>query len=502
MASNEQKATFYSQLKYLYQIKDLDLRIYKLDEQINLNANILLDVIGGGNTGLYKDLYAYSNSQKMKDVKDDSGRNISLNEFLNQKASERSLNDKEQKQFANAQKFIGNVTQLDTSGRCERRAGTRASNKALPVEGESYSEKSRARSILNKYGTANSGTASKESIEKQEKAANFVARMQKYKFMIDQGVAEGVSATEARQLSKEWTELSKESDEGVRAIMAQVGDAETAGHDMEANVGFTKEQFEAITSMAVIKDQANLVGTEEEKQAMIDEAVTNLLAIETEQRDAVRVTDGARVKQTYKPDKVTKAILQRAEVDDLINKYKKGYMDGEAVKNAEYLRTMATQEELRDAAKLEEIRKDIEEEYDKKAETTVAQARGDLIRNSVKAVGATASVAAAPLSVVSGVTSGALYAGMAGRLDKPIEMLTATAIGVELEHSIEKLIPGTEPANSSKKSFGSRMDNYAKNKIDDFYGITPEQKDEEFLRRERMKHNLRAKNDIYKNRLK
>ena len=39
LSSNEQKASFFSQLKYLYQIKDLDLRIYKLDEQINLNAN-------------------------------------------------------------------------------------------------------------------------------------------------------------------------------------------------------------------------------------------------------------------------------------------------------------------------------------------------------------------------------------------------------------------------------------------------------------------------------
>lgn len=39
LSSNEQKATFFSQLKYLYQIKDLDLKIYKLDEQINLNSN-------------------------------------------------------------------------------------------------------------------------------------------------------------------------------------------------------------------------------------------------------------------------------------------------------------------------------------------------------------------------------------------------------------------------------------------------------------------------------
>ena len=39
LSSNEQKYSFFNQLKYLYQIKDLDLRIYKLDEQINLNAN-------------------------------------------------------------------------------------------------------------------------------------------------------------------------------------------------------------------------------------------------------------------------------------------------------------------------------------------------------------------------------------------------------------------------------------------------------------------------------
>lgn len=470
--------------------------------EINLNANILLDVIGGGDTGLYKDLFAYSNSQKMKDVKDDNGRNISLNEYLNQQASERVLNDKEQKQFAKAQQFIGNVTQLDSSSRCESRAGTKVNNNPLPVEYKTKDEKDRARRILNKYGTVNSGTVSRESAEKQERAANLVARMQKYKFMIDQGSSEGVSATEARQLSKEWTELSKELDEGVHSILSQLGDAETAGHDMEANVGFTKEQFEAITSMAVIKDQANLVGTEEEKAAMIDDALTSLLAIETEQRDAIRVTDGARVKQTYKPDKVTKAILQRAEIDDLINKHKAAYQDGAEIKNAEYIRTKATQEQLRDEAELKRIREEIEKEYDEIKETTVAQARGDLIRNSVKAVGATASVAAAPLSVASGITSAALYAGMAGSLDKPVELLGATAIGVELEHSIEKLIPGTEPANSSKKSFGSRVDRFANDKINDSYGLTPAQKDEEFLRRERMKHNLRAKNDIYKSRLK
>lgn len=39
LSSNIQKNNFFMQLKYLYQIKNLDLRIYKLDDRIDLNAN-------------------------------------------------------------------------------------------------------------------------------------------------------------------------------------------------------------------------------------------------------------------------------------------------------------------------------------------------------------------------------------------------------------------------------------------------------------------------------
>lgn len=39
LASNNQKVNFFNQLKYLYQLKDLNLRIYKLDDKIDLNAN-------------------------------------------------------------------------------------------------------------------------------------------------------------------------------------------------------------------------------------------------------------------------------------------------------------------------------------------------------------------------------------------------------------------------------------------------------------------------------
>ena len=39
LTSNTQKNNFFQQLKYLYQLKDLDLRIYKLDDKIDLNAN-------------------------------------------------------------------------------------------------------------------------------------------------------------------------------------------------------------------------------------------------------------------------------------------------------------------------------------------------------------------------------------------------------------------------------------------------------------------------------
>ncbi len=39
LTSNTQKNSFFNQLKYLYQLKDLNLRIYKLDDKIDLNAN-------------------------------------------------------------------------------------------------------------------------------------------------------------------------------------------------------------------------------------------------------------------------------------------------------------------------------------------------------------------------------------------------------------------------------------------------------------------------------
>ena len=39
LTSNNQKNNFFLQLKYLFQIKNLDLRIYKLDDKIDLNAN-------------------------------------------------------------------------------------------------------------------------------------------------------------------------------------------------------------------------------------------------------------------------------------------------------------------------------------------------------------------------------------------------------------------------------------------------------------------------------
>ncbi len=39
LTSNKQKKNFFSQLKFLYQLRDLNLRIYKLDDVIDLNAN-------------------------------------------------------------------------------------------------------------------------------------------------------------------------------------------------------------------------------------------------------------------------------------------------------------------------------------------------------------------------------------------------------------------------------------------------------------------------------
>lgn len=467
--------------------------------EININANINLDIVYGRNTGLYKDLYAYANSKTMKDesgapIKDRHGRDQTLNDFLFKSSSSRTLNGREQQQLNNAQKFIGNVTQIDTSRRGGNRAGTNVNRTPFSVAPKSASEEAKSRSILRTHGTAHLGGVSAEIASKQEKAANFVARMQNYKFMLDSGATGGVSVTEAKELSNTWNELAEETDAGVQAILAQVGDASAEGHSMEADVGFTREQFTAMTSLGVIKDKRNLVGTEEEKAEMVRDSTEKLIEIATgKKRDKVSGN-----KKDYKPDKVSRAIVERAEIDDLIDKYK----DEAYIEAVDYVRSLATQEEIRDAKAIAEKRAELEREYDKKQKATVAQARGQLIRDSVKVGGAAASVAAVPLSISTGIASAALYTGMSGKLDKPVDILAATAVGVGLEHTVEKLIPGTEPATSSKKSVGSKIDNFARGKIDETFATTPTEKNEEFLRRQRIKYDLKAKNDRYRKYLK
>ena len=39
LTSNIQKQNFFEQMRYLFQIKDLDLRMYKLDDMLDLNGN-------------------------------------------------------------------------------------------------------------------------------------------------------------------------------------------------------------------------------------------------------------------------------------------------------------------------------------------------------------------------------------------------------------------------------------------------------------------------------
>jgi len=56
LTSNKQKQNFFAQLKYLYQLKNLDLRIYKLDDKIDLNAN----------KDYYKKLMEYFENDKEK----------------------------------------------------------------------------------------------------------------------------------------------------------------------------------------------------------------------------------------------------------------------------------------------------------------------------------------------------------------------------------------------------------------------------------------------------
>jgi len=463
------------------------------EREINVNANILYDVMSGGQFGVFTDLRDWANSKTLTDrnhnpILRSNGSAVTVGSKLYGAAQARHLSDSESQQLEKVQNFMGNVTGIDTDN-FGLNGVSRTAHGPLEVKEHSNSERVRARSIERRFGTAGS---TGESKAKQERAANLVARMQSYKFMIDSGTSEGMSATEAKQLAREWRTLQNDSDTGVQRILSQVGDASITGAAMEANVGFTLEQFETMASLAVLSDTNNLVGTDEEKQEMINDSIGHVVKV-SKDRDS---------------DKVSKNMIQRAEIDSIIDDF---YQDVQITQNSDgtktvtvnvdasdYIRTNETQEQIRDRNEYKKARDRVASEYDKNARRqSVAQARGNLIRSATRAAGSAVSVGAIPLNVASAGAAMALYGGASGDTNNPTAYVGAAGVGMGAENTIESLVPGTLAADKSKKSVGGRIDGAAKRGVENL-SYSDVEINENLARQERVNNGAKARIEKYK----
>ena len=310
--------------------------------------------------------------------------------------------------------------------------------------------------------------------------------------LADELIRKGMSATEAKHLAREWRELQNDSDAGVQNILNQIGDASITGAPMEANVGFTLEQFETMASLAVLSDTENLVGTEEEKQELINDSIGHVV----------------RVSKDRDSDKVSRVMVQRAEIDSIINDFDESVTitndeNGNKkvivkVDASNYIRTNQSQEELRDINEYNEQRRRLETEYDRKAgEKTVAQARGNLIRSSVRTAGSALSVGAIPLNAAAATATTALYAGASSEIDNPTSYVGAAGLGMAAENTLEGFVPGTMAADKSRNSVGSRIDGLAKRSAENA-SYSDVEINENFARQERVNNNARARIETYK----
>ncbi|MBO5143446.1 MAG: hypothetical protein J6C46_10760 [Clostridia bacterium] len=494
------------------------------EAELNIKANIECDILEGKDKGLYKDLYKFIASKNILDSDGnlvmENGRPLTLETAIRRNVNRRSIDSHGQEQLEKLQKFTGNVTQIDTSRFGGK--GVSLSRENLPTtrRRESAKEMASARTIQKKFGIQGAG---KESEKLQERTAMFVARMQAYKFKMDQGTMEGLSPTEMMQLATEWEQLAKIDDEGVKSILAQVGDIEErkaqiakergisveeveekvnkSEYKMEANLGVNMQQFKAMASVNVFKNKAYLEGTDEEIHTMLNEAGKTILEI-----DMGRKVDAANTSNSsYKVDKVAKAVIQRAELDDFIDTYKRQVKNGavaEELDFSEYIITNETQEEIRDRKEYARRVRNAEMDYDSTNRTTVEGARLDFYRSAGKtAVAAVDTTLGAATSLAMGVTTAAMNAGISGKTD-PLATLGATSLGTDLSHGIEKLIMGTNASNSSPKSFGAQTDNYLKNKANEMGTMPYEQRNQAFVQKQKNREIAENKSRVINNRLR
>jgi len=359
------------------------------EKEININAKITLDIHNGGNSGVYKDLYAYMNTQLMKDgdgnvITKRDGTDMSMDDYLVSKAKERTLNYAQNQKVLRVQSFLGNTTGIDTSAYGVKKVSKRR-NPSIKTrektEAELMKEASYASDKMARFG---SGASNSQACNR---AAELSARLQSLKENMDNGLSDGCSVTEAMELAIEWRELLDMNDASVNQILNNGGiQVSVNGTKKDVSLtdmlGFGLDELEAMASVAAVTNSSSLEGSNEEKEWLTTYAGKTLAEISSGKRFVTDSKDKLVGTTDYAYSKSAMAIVQRAEVDDYVYKsikeLRKGVENGQQILNyrngitsddtdngieiTNYVRPKS-QEEARDTRVLESKRKEAEKRY-------------------------------------------------------------------------------------------------------------------------------------------
>ena len=408
------------------------------------------------------------------EVLDDNGNStgVMLIDHLNRMQRGRVLNRAKSDQLFATQRFIGGVSGVDDSRYGVRKVSVAAHSDYEAVDESTLS--ARIAYFMPSYGA----TANPESRFNQQRAARLVAKLEAYRDEISSGTRVACPITEAYKLSKEWDDLATSSDPAVVNILNQLN----AGGAVHLN--FNREQFSVATSLGVLKDTEHLEGTDAEVKAMQIEAIRNV----------------RRVNNNSSADDVARAMIRRAEIDDVLytNKYDSNFGSNSRFV---YVDDGTSQERKRDTRHSQEyldaIRRSVETQR-----TSPGESLADLVISVPEAAGAVSSATIGNVAeVAAGTTAVALNTGMSGKT-KLTTSAAAYDVGTNLEHSMERLTPGTTYANADKTKGAGAVAQAARDKLADMFGRTTDEIETEISERKRNEASIQGKIDTINSRLR
>lgn len=410
------------------------------EREININANITAEIINGSDPQL----------GKLKDFINDGhtilnadGTPVTLSDRMHNLVSRRSVNISQKSSMDAVSSMYGNIVKVDSSQTVSSSSRVQVnSHHAINADRSSLDVSTDAQARLRSKRVAVRGIP-KQLATKRKEASELASRIKRYQDDIRAGRMTAMSINEGKKITEKWQELLNYRDEfGI----ADAGITTLLGSDFEAEVGFNVQQFGTMTAVNAIKDSTNIEGTNEEKQEILDWAGATLES--NDRRGA---------------DETARAIMDRAEIDDFRDYYRRNRS------SRNYVRQAGTQEKMRDQRFILEVKDHLEQDYDSmRSARNSTQTAVQLAEDVGKLIGATGSMTAMPFAHATGTAGAAIEVGMSGEASSVGAAFSGT-LGTRLEETAESIIPGTAPANANKRSAGSRMaravDNVNRNRL-------------------------------------